>query len=239
MTTSKQILEATGLKSQKTLTRWAHAEVIPEPLIGTHPPAAARSPTGPIGCWKGASGSSSAAPGPHYSVSALATIEYERMLRTSRRSRRPGSEPSFFRRRRSSLPGGREVDLGSLLAAVVAKEAESVVADAALRGKLGAEVRKAGVAAQGLELIAAGYNPICLFDGRRTEVVPDFLVSHWLSRAEARPRRHRSLFRSWHRCGRCFPPWGATSPRNPAHGPLRRCGRTRVVHARRVRHPSP
>src|SRR4051794_23650034 len=35
--TSKDILEATGLKSAKTLTRWYQRGLIPRPLIRTHP----------------------------------------------------------------------------------------------------------------------------------------------------------------------------------------------------------
>ena len=35
--TSKQILQAAGFKSPKTLTRWAKAGIIPGPHVGTHP----------------------------------------------------------------------------------------------------------------------------------------------------------------------------------------------------------
>jgi len=35
--TSKQILQATGFKSPKTLTRWAKSGIIPGPHVGTHP----------------------------------------------------------------------------------------------------------------------------------------------------------------------------------------------------------
>src|SRR3954465_13674770 len=37
MITTTDILEATGLKSGKTLTRWHQRGLIPEPLVRTHP----------------------------------------------------------------------------------------------------------------------------------------------------------------------------------------------------------
>ena len=46
MISSKEILEKTGLKSTKTLTRWHKAGIIPEPMIETHP-----SGRGKIGYW--------------------------------------------------------------------------------------------------------------------------------------------------------------------------------------------
>jgi hypothetical protein len=181
MITSQQILQATGLKSQKTLTRWAHAQIIPEPLIGTHPAGRGKIAYWPDWVLERCKRIVELQRQGHTLSSALAAIEYERMLCNIKHAETAPDVNKALSEKKVALPGGREVDLGSLLAALVAKEAESVVADAVLRSKLGAEMRKAGVAAQGLQLAAAGYNPICLFDGRQIEVVPDFLVSHWLS----------------------------------------------------------
>ena len=46
MKTSAEILKRTGLKSAKTLTRWAKRGIIPVPYIQTHP-----SGRGKIGYW--------------------------------------------------------------------------------------------------------------------------------------------------------------------------------------------
>lgn len=181
MITSKQILEVTGLKSQKTLTRWVNSGIIPKPLIGTHP-----SGRGKIAYWPDAvldrckrivelqrQG--------HTLGSALATIEHERMLRLIERTETAPDVSKVLSEKKVKLSGEREVDLGSFVAVFVAKEAESVVPDAALRRKLVAAIRAGGVAAQGLQFASAGYNPVCLFDGDQIEVVPDFLVGHRLS----------------------------------------------------------
>ena len=65
------------------------------------------------------------------------------------------------------------------------KGAERLVSDQTQKRKLIASLSAAEAAARSLELVRAGYNPICLFDGERAEVQPDFLVSHRLS--EERP----------------------------------------------------
>jgi hypothetical protein len=45
----------------------------------------------------------------------------------------------------------------------------------------------ADVAAVCWRFVQAGYNPVCLFDGDRVEVVPDFVVSHKLSEVTPSP----------------------------------------------------
>jgi hypothetical protein len=185
MITSHQILQATGLKSQKTLTRWAHAGIIPEPLIGTHPAGRGKIAYWPDWVLERCKQIVELQRQGHTLSSALATLEHERMLRNIEKVKTAPDVGKVLAEKKVALAGGREVDLGSLLAAFVAKEAEGVVADAALRSKLAAELRKAGVAAEGLRFAAAGYCPVCFFDGRQVEVVPDFLVGHKLS--EERP----------------------------------------------------
>ena len=185
MITSHQILHATGLKSQKTLTRWCQAGIIPEPLIGTHPSGRGKVAYWPDSVLERCKRIVELQQHGHTLRSAAATLEHERMLRLVEEAETAPNLGKLLADKEVALPGGRKVDLGSLMAAFVAQEAERVVTDLALRSKLAAEMRKGGVAAEGLRFATAGYNPICLFDGREVEVVPDFLVGHKLS--EERP----------------------------------------------------
>src|SRR4051794_10593093 len=82
MVTSQQILQATGLKSQKTLTRWAHARIIPEPLIGTHPAGRDKIAYWPDWVLERCKRIVELQRQGHTLSSALTALEYERMLRT-------------------------------------------------------------------------------------------------------------------------------------------------------------
>jgi hypothetical protein len=79
------------------------------------------------------------------------------------------------------LPNGRETNLDLFINAFIARAADDITVGEALRNKLVGQMRKADVAAWSLRLFQAGYNPVCLFDGERIQVIPDFLVSHCLS----------------------------------------------------------
>lgn len=79
------------------------------------------------------------------------------------------------------LPNGRETNLELFINAFIARAAGNITVDDALRNKLVEQIRNADVAAWSLRLFQAGYNPVCLFNGERIEVIPDFLVSHSLS----------------------------------------------------------
>src|SRR3954449_6251412 len=124
MITSKQILEATGLKSQKTLTRWAHAGIIPEPLIGTHPAGRGKIAYWPDWVLERCKQIVELQRQGHTLSSALATLEHERMLRNIEKVKTAPDVGKVLAEKKVALAGGREVDLGSLLAAFVAKEAE-------------------------------------------------------------------------------------------------------------------
>ena len=65
--------------------------------------------------------------------------------------------------------------------AFIARAVDDITVGEALRNNLIVQLRKAAVAELSLRLFHAGYNPICLFNGERIEVIPDFLVSHRLN----------------------------------------------------------
>jgi hypothetical protein len=180
MITSRQILEATGLKNAKTLTRWYRRAAIPEPLIRTHP-----SGRGKIAYWpdwvldrckrivelqrQG-----------HTLGTALAKIEEERILGLLEGIKGRPIFPELLSEKKIALPSGGETDLLLLLNVVIAREASNVAANEEAREELVAAMQSAKAAGWGLQLLSAGYNPVCIFDGSQARIVPDFIVGHML-----------------------------------------------------------
>jgi hypothetical protein len=183
--TSKQILEAAGLKSPKTLTRWAKAGVIPEPHIGTHPAGRGKIAYWPNWVLERSKRIAELVRQGNTPGAALSILEHERTMRLIEEAQNSPDLRSLLSKKKVKLPDGREASLESLLHAIIVKAAENIVSSEPLRSRLLAQMQNSGVAEQGLQLTSAGYNPVCLADGERIEVVPDFVVSHRLSEQQA------------------------------------------------------
>jgi hypothetical protein len=183
--TSKQILKATRLKSPKTLTRWANAGIIPRPRIGTHPKGRGKIAYWPDWVLERCQQIVKLQRQGHSLGSAVTTIEHDRMLGIIERVKGSPDIGTIFSEKKIKLAQGGEIDLASLLHLFIAKGAENVILDSAVLKKLVAEMRSAKVAARGVEYLQGGYNPICIFDGQKVEVVPDFIVAHMLGEEEA------------------------------------------------------
>jgi hypothetical protein len=185
--TSKQILKAAGLKSAKTLTRWAGAGFIPKPHIGTHPKGRGKIAYWPDWVLDRCRRIAALQREGHTLASAVFAIEHDRMVKLMEHVETSPSVDTILSGQKIKLHDGRELDLASLLHIAIVKEAANVVLDPAAQQKLALQMRAAGVAAEGLRFMRAGYNPICLFDGEKTKVMPDFLVAHMLSEAKPSP----------------------------------------------------
>jgi len=179
--TSKQILRATGLKSPKTLTRWANAGIIPRPAIGTHPKGKGKMGFWPDWVLERCRQIAKLQRQGHSLRSAATLIEHDRMLGIIERVKESPNLSAMLSEKKIELTRGGEIDLGSLLHLFIVKGAENVVTDITVMKKIAAEMRTAGVAAKGVQYLQAGYNPICIFDGQNIVVVPDILVGQMLS----------------------------------------------------------
>ena len=76
------------------------------------------------------------------------------------------------------LAQGGELDLATLLHLFILKDAGNVISDTNVLKQLLAAMRVAGVAALGIQLLQTGYNPICVFDGQKVDVMADFRIAH-------------------------------------------------------------
>jgi len=175
--TSKDILEKTGLKSAKTLTRWHQMGLIPEPLVRTHP-----SGRGKLAYWpdwvldrclkivelqrEG-----------HSLKSAAMVIGVERLRQNLERveAERPISE--LLAGHKVKLTSEREgTALDAFLLSMVAS-VKSILPDPAEQMRLLNQLRESDAVDLALNLLRAGYAPVLFYDGERPEIIPDFLVS--------------------------------------------------------------
>jgi hypothetical protein len=179
--TSKQILEATGLKSPKTLTRWAKSGVIPGPYIGTHPSGRGKIAYWPDSVLERCRRIAELLRQGHTLSSALSLLGYELTIRQIEEAEKSVDLATVFSDKKIYLPNGQQTSLDLFILAVIAQTVDKIYFDESLRKKLFVQMRNANVASWSLKLFEAGYNPVCLFDGERIEVVADFMVSHLLS----------------------------------------------------------
>jgi hypothetical protein len=186
MITSKEVLKQTGLKSAKTLNRWANAGIIPKAHIGTHPNGRGKIAYWPDSVLARCRRIVQLQKSGHTLSSALVTIEHERLVSDIAQVSSSKTE-EVFSNQTVKLSDDRQISLASFVTAFIINAATNVVSDLALRAKLATALRSADVAAVCWRFVQAGYNPVCLFDGDKAEVVPDFVVSHKLSELTPSP----------------------------------------------------
>ncbi|MDP9364105.1 MAG: hypothetical protein M3Q10_07760 [Chloroflexota bacterium] len=177
MITSRDILDKTGIKSAKTLTRWHQRGLIPAPLVRTHP-----SGRGKVAFWpdwvldrcvkivelqrQG-----------HSLQSAALVLDVERLTKERERveADRPVSELLADTRVRLTPTRDGTVLDAFLLAMVASVEAR--LRDVTEQQRLLAELRDSDAVDRALNCLRAGYAPVLVYDGGRPEIIPDFLVS--------------------------------------------------------------
>jgi hypothetical protein len=183
--TSKQILEATGLKSPKTLTRWAKRGIIPGPHVATHPSGRGKIAYWPDSVLERCRRVAELLRQGHTLGSALSLLGYEQTLRVIEEGEKSADFDTVLSKKIVHLANGQETNLDLFIHAFIAQLVDKIYFGESLRRKLFVEMHNANVASWSLKLFEAGYNPVCLFDGERIEVVPDFMVSHLLSEEES------------------------------------------------------
>ena len=181
MVSSKEILQQTGLKNIKTLTRWYQKGIIPKPYIQTHP-----SGRGKMAYW------------PNwvldhclkiiklrkqgYSVKdAVLLIDYEATEKELDEVKKKPLISDELDKKHVKLKSGKEISLLDVFIAVIMDDLRHLITDRSIRNLMVAKFKKQKGLDLALACLDAGYNPVLLFDGTNLEVTPDFYVGHLLS----------------------------------------------------------
>jgi len=181
MVTSKEILEQTGLKSGKTLTRWYRRGIIPQPSVRTHP-----SGRGKIAYWpdwvlercvrlvdlqrQG-----------HSLRSAVTMAHLERLEETIQYVKETPSPSEILANKRVTLQDGRTISLLDIFLSVIMSKVKDLITDRDLQATILNNLREQKALDLAMAFLGNGYNPVLVFDGADLRITPDFVVSHWLT----------------------------------------------------------
>ena len=185
MVNSKEILEITGLKNIKTLTRWYQKGIIPPPHVGTHP-----SGHGKIAYWQdwvldfcvkiidlrklG------------YSTSEAALVlNYEKTREELEAIKKKPRVSEILAQKKVLLKGGRSVSLLDVFLVLIIDELKNLVTEKTIRNALATKFNQQNSLDLALEYLDAGFNPVLMFDGFNLGIYPDFVLSHLLSHKPA------------------------------------------------------
>lgn len=219
MKTSTEILEKTGLKSAKTLSRWAKRGIIPVPHTQTHP-----SGRGKIGYWpdwvldrclrivelrkRG-----------HSLDSALFELELQRIQENTDKVEKQPSLAKALEKIPMKLPDGSETNLLRVFLVKIASEVRTLIPDPDLAVRLLHKMKEEDLLDLSVMLLHGGYNPVLLYDGGDDlAVVPDFVVSHRLSDL-TRPNKPYLVLRLLPPLRRAFASVGIETSQDPVAYP--------------------
>ena len=181
MITSTEILEKTGLKSGKTLTRWYKKGIIPEPLIRTHP-----SGRGKIAYWpdwvldhclkiiefrkQG------------YTINEAALLlDQERILKIVQSADERSLLSKLLGSKKVDLKDGKKTNLYEIFLSIILKDLKDILTDRNQQLVLIKKFKDQGSLDLALSHLKAGYNPVLFFDGEDLKIIADFVVGHILS----------------------------------------------------------
>jgi DNA-binding transcriptional MerR regulator len=181
MITSKDILETTGIKSAKTLTRWHQRGLIPPPVVRTHP-----SGRGKMSYWPdwvmGRCTKIVELQREGYSFQAISKQldVLDRPPLDAAAKKGYESISDFFAKQTVRIHG-QEVTQAFALRMVVLASVQQFVSDSDSQRALFAKIEEIDAVDLALRLARSGFNPILLWDGEDLEIVPDFLIGRRLS----------------------------------------------------------
>lgn len=182
MITSKDILERTGLRSTKTLTRWHQRGLIPEPLVRTHPSGRGKLAYWPDWVLERCARIVDLQKQGHSLQSAARVLQAERWDRNLERvEREPATISEWLATHRAHLGSERTGTLLDALLLGLVASVKHLVVDPGDRRALLIKLRGENAVDQALGLARAGYNPVLMYDGEALDIVPDFLVAQRLS----------------------------------------------------------
>ena len=181
MISSKEILEKTGLKSSKTLTRWHKKGIIPEPLISTHPSGRGKMAYWPDWVLDKCLKIVELRKQGHSIKSALIFIEYENINKVWKRVSQAPSFTELLTNKQLDVENGGKINLLDVFYAHIINEIGHITTDHDFHDALITKMREEQIIDFTLHYINDGYNPILFFDGIEVKLMTDFLVAHLLS----------------------------------------------------------
>lgn len=194
MISSKDVLERTGLKSAKTLTRWHHAGIIPEPVIRTHPSGRGKLAYWPDWVLERCERLVELQRRGHTLQTALEHLELTRVVRTLQQSQEELHKLSNALDGKVKVKGNeQEFRLHDIFLAVILQDLDALMSDKDVRATVQAQLRESGAVKLAMVFVRSGFNPVFLYDGNAGKVVPDFLVGALLAEAHTVRRAYLVL----------------------------------------------
>jgi hypothetical protein len=152
MISTRDILEATGLKSGKTLTRWHQRGLIPEPLVRTHPSGRGKMSYWPDWVLDRCVRIVELQRQGHSLESAAQTLKTERWNRLVEEAESEPDITEFLEQRRVDFGSGREGTLLDAYHSVMVRSLTNVMANPEEKRALLEKLREQRVAGYALDL---------------------------------------------------------------------------------------
>ena len=181
MVSSQEILEKTGLKSPRTLTRWHQRGVIPKPVIRTHPSGRGKMAFWPDWVLERCIRINELRKRGHTVDEAVMLIDIEQ---EEQERQNLGEKPNISEVLESKVLKIRKekaISLLDIFIAIIVGDLKHLISDRSVRNTIAVKFKEEKYLDLAIDYLDAGYNPVLLFDGNKLEIVPDFLVSHYLS----------------------------------------------------------
>lgn len=188
MISSKDILEATGIKNTKTLTRWAKRGIIPDPIVRTHP-----SGRGKLGYWPdwvldhcqrimqqkntGMSLDQAVIAADDENMEAVKSQFAKINIKKT-----PNNNHNAEKSIRKSVEQMRQNLHLRVFQRVLAKSINRSIYHEEAAKSIALKAMENNVVEKAVEFAKAGYNPIFIFDGKTSFVTSDVNIAHYLSK---------------------------------------------------------
>jgi len=173
---STDILEATGLKSTKTLTRWHQKGIIPAPMVRTHPSGRGKIAYWPEWVLEFCVGLVQLQKEGHSLLSAARTLNTQRVLDNMDQALAGPSVAQMFNGMQVPLSEGRQVPLMDVIRALLVSEVRSITTDEALLAVLNKKLGEKSGLDQAINFFYSGHNMVLCLSDSEARFVPDFLL---------------------------------------------------------------
>lgn len=182
MISSQELLEKTGLKNSKTLTRWHQQEIIPTPVIRTHPSGRGKMAYWPDWVLPFCQRLIELRGQGHSLHSAKLQVDRERLAQIEEAQKPNHTFTEFLDQRSLRLKSGGEMTLHEALLVQILKGLSTLLQNSDLRDTLIQKMMAGRSLDRAMELLQGGSNPVLVFDGQQVYVSEDFIISHVLSK---------------------------------------------------------
>jgi hypothetical protein len=181
MITSKEILEHTGLKSTKTLTRWYRRGIIPKPSVHTHPSGRGKIAYWPDWVLERCVKLVELQKQGHSLQSAVMMAQMEHLEEAIKYVKEKPSISEMLANKRVALEDGRTISLLDIFLSVILSKVKELVTNRDLQATILNKLKEQKALDLAMGFLGNGYNPVLIFDGADLRITPDFVISHWLT----------------------------------------------------------